>query len=177
MPGSLRASGVIVDELGPDTFLAEIRKIWEENTPHLSVATLLDWFASYVYLPRLRDDVTLTNAIEKLAARIDFPAAFAEHFDEMTGEFHGVSECSLGLTDVAYGFLVWRKVLPQPDETTQGESAGKSVGETSKPTDKSKSGSASDEPSPAHMDRRAQGHRAGHWQSDRLQIVEPVHQG
>jgi hypothetical protein len=101
----LRASGVIVDELGPDTFLAEIRKIWEENTPHLLVATLLDWFASYVYLPRLRDDVTLTNAIEKLVARIDSPVAFAERFDETTGAYYGVSECSLGLTDVANGFF------------------------------------------------------------------------
>ena len=39
-------------------------------------------------------------------------------------------------------FLVWRKVLPQPDDTTQGESTNKSEDETGKPTDKSKSGSA-----------------------------------
>ena len=70
-----------------------------------SPTAMLDWFASYVYLPRLRDDVTLTNAIEKLVARIDSPVAFAERFDETTGAYYGVSECSLGLTDVANGFF------------------------------------------------------------------------
>jgi Protein of unknown function (DUF499)/Swt1-like HEPN len=136
----LRTSGVIVDELGPDTFMAEIRKIWEDATPHVSVATLLDWFASYVYLPRLRDDVTLTNAIEKLVAKIDTPVAFAESFHEATGEYHGISKWSLGLPDVAKGLLVWRKMLLQQDESAQGEGAGESVDKTGKPADKSKSG-------------------------------------
>ena len=112
----LHANGVIVSELGPDTFMAEISKIWGEDTPHIPVATLLDWFASYVYLPRLRDDATLTTAIEKLVAKLDSTVAFAEAFDEATGDYRGVSQWSLGLANIASGCLVWRKALSQRQE-------------------------------------------------------------
>ena len=71
-----------MDELGPDTLLAELRKVWREDTAHVPVATLLDWFASYVYLSRLRDDATLTLSIEKLIGKIESPVAFAKSFDE-----------------------------------------------------------------------------------------------
>jgi hypothetical protein len=141
----LRANGVIVDELGPDTFMAELRKVWQETTPHVSVATLLDWFASYVYLPRLRDDVTLTTAIEKLVAKLDAPVAFAESFDDTTGEYRGVSKWRLGLTDVAHGLLVWREVLPQSDEPTQGEESRAAAATTGAPADTATAPSSSDQ--------------------------------
>jgi len=79
----LRANGVIVDELGPDTLLAELRKVWPEDKPHIEVATLLDWFASYVYLPRLRDDASLIQAIEKLIGKLHGPVAFAQSFAQL----------------------------------------------------------------------------------------------
>jgi predicted AAA+ superfamily ATPase len=116
----LRASGVIVDELGPDTLMAELRKIWEETTPHIEIATLLDWFASYVYLPRLRDEATLEAAVEKLVAKIEVSVAFAQSFDKATGEYHGVSQWSVGLgAKIGSGLLVWRTALP---EKAQGKS-------------------------------------------------------
>ena len=111
----LRASGVIVDELGPDTLMAELRKVWDEATPHIEIATLLDWFASYVYLPRLRDEATLAASIEKLVAKIESPVAFAQSFDKATGEYRGVSQWSMGLgRNIASGLLVWRTALPEP---------------------------------------------------------------
>jgi hypothetical protein len=117
-------------------------KAWKNNLLRQTwPITTLESNMSHVYLPRLRDDVTLTNAIEKLVAKIDSPVAFAASFNEATGVYHDVSKWSLGLTDVAKGLLVWRKVLPQQDEATQGESAGDSVDKTGKPADKSKSGS------------------------------------
>ncbi len=30
--------------------LAELRKAWDESKPHIEIATLCDWFASYVFL-------------------------------------------------------------------------------------------------------------------------------
>ena len=100
--------------------MAELRKVWEETTPHIEIATLLDWFASYVYLPRLRDEATLAAAIEKLVAKIEAPVAFAQSFDKATGEYHGVSQWSLTLgVKVGSGLLVWRTALP---EGAQGKS-------------------------------------------------------
>lgn len=110
----LRANSVIVDELGPDTLMAELRKVWDESKPHIEVATLLDWFASHVYLPRLRDDVTLTTAIEKLIEKIDAPVAFARSYDEQSGQYQGVSLWASALgSNIADGLLVWRASLPE----------------------------------------------------------------
>lgn len=130
----LHSNGVIVSELGPDTFMAEISKIWEETTPHIPVATLLDWFASYVYLPRLRDDVTLTTAIENLVAKIDSPVAFAEGFDEATEEYRGVSQLRLSIANIASGLLVWRRALPQKEEGTPAKDYPTSHDNTHTPT-------------------------------------------
>jgi hypothetical protein len=139
----LRAGGVIVDELGPDTLMAELRKVWEEATPHIEITTLLDWFASYVYLPRLRDEATLAGAIEKLLAKIESPVAFAQSFDKTTGEYSGVSQWGIGLgASIANGLLVWRSAIPeQPapkskqDDTASGKGGRTKDDERQGPTD------------------------------------------
>ncbi len=115
----LRANGVIVDELGPDTLLTELRKVWPEDRPYIEVATLLDWFASYVYLPRLRDDATLTLAIDKLVGKLDGPVAFAQGYDEQSGKYEGLSRWAANLgSNVTSGLLVWRSALPDQEPAT-----------------------------------------------------------
>jgi len=133
----LRANGVIVDELGPDTLLAELRKVWPEHKPHIEVASLLDWFASYVYLPRLRDDATLTLAIEKLVGKLDSPVAFAQSYDAQSDKYESVSRWAADLgTNVTGGLLVWRAALPEQEvpgasgstDTVRGGSGAKPIG-------------------------------------------------
>ena len=124
----LKSGGVIIDELGPDTLMAELRKVWDESKPHIEVATLLDWFASYVYLPRLRDDATLAMAIEKLIEKIEAPVAFAQAYDEQAGRYDGVSLWSSGLgSTIASGLLVQRDALPEKEEETASTVAGETV--------------------------------------------------
>jgi predicted AAA+ superfamily ATPase len=136
----LKASGVIVDELGPDTLMAELGKVWDEKLPHIEIATLLDWFASYVYLPRLRDDATLVASIEKLVAKIEHPVAFAQSFDKATGKYQGISRWGVGLgAKIATGLLVRPSALPAqaPDEKVVGDnselSAGRRAGDSAQP--------------------------------------------
>ncbi len=148
----LKAAGVIVDDLGPDTLLADLRKVWSEDTPHVQVATLLDWFASYVYLSRLRDDATLTLSIEKLIAKIEAPVAFAKGFNEADGSYVGVTQWSAALgTATAGGLLVWRKALPErepsTDATTTDQNDAKNLGGGSSAGD-SRSGTASGQQPP-----------------------------
>jgi hypothetical protein len=133
----LKAGGVIVDDLGPDTLLAELRKVWTEDTPHVPVATLLDWFASYVYLSRLRDDATLTLSIEKLLGKIESPIAFAKGFDEASGRYYGVMNWSAVLGPAAAnGVLVWRKAVPEEVPAGEERNEGKAgPGEGSKAGD------------------------------------------
>ncbi|MCV0386470.1 MAG: DUF499 domain-containing protein [Nitrobacter sp.] len=121
----LKAGGCIVDELGPDTLLAELRKVWREDTPHVAVATLFDWFASYVYLSRLRDEATLTLSIEKLLGKIESPVGFARSFDEESGKYEGVTQWSAALgSAIASGLLVWRKALPVVNAPRTGVDVG-----------------------------------------------------
>jgi len=108
-----RTSGHIVEELGAQTLLAQLQKVWPEDQPHIEVATILDWFASYTYLDRVRDDVTVTSAIEKLVGDFASPVAFAQSFDEASGTYDGVSaSTSLFGAHLADGLLVWRSRLP-----------------------------------------------------------------
>jgi hypothetical protein len=125
----LRANGVVVDELGPDTLLAELHKVWDQSKPHIEIAMLLDWFASYVYLTRLRDDATLTLAIEKLVGKLDGPVAFAQSYDQQSGRYEGVSRWAANLgTNVARGLLVWRTALTEHEAPTAAGTTGTVTG-------------------------------------------------
>jgi hypothetical protein len=54
-----RADGVVLEKLGPDTLWLKLRPLWAEDRPHIAISEIADWFASYVYLPKLRDRVVL----------------------------------------------------------------------------------------------------------------------
>lgn len=132
----LKSNTVISDELGPDTLMAELRKVWDEGKPHIEVATLLDWFASYVYLPRLRDDATLTLAIEKLIEKIDAPVAFAQRYDEQSDKYESVSLWASNLgANIANGLLVWRSALPEEETPTTKGTTGATSGDGPQPGD------------------------------------------
>ena len=115
----LRTNSVIITELGPDTLMSEINnnEIWKKSKPHLEVGKLLDWFASYTYLPRLRDGVVLTDAIEKLIEKMDSPIVFAERYDEQSQEYQGISSLP-NKQRLLEGLLVWRDALPEKKEET-----------------------------------------------------------
>jgi hypothetical protein len=130
----LKSNTVIWDELGPDTLMAELRKVWPEDKPHIEVATLLDWFASYVYLPRLRDDATLTLAIEKLIGKLEGPVAFAQAYDDQAGRYQGISRWTANLgANIAGGLLVWRSALPTEETPAATDATGTSQDDGTRP--------------------------------------------
>jgi hypothetical protein len=70
----------------------------------------------------LRDEATLAAAIEKLVAKIEAPVAFAQSFDKATGEYHGVSQWSMGFgAKIGSGLLVWRAALPERTQTKSNQ--------------------------------------------------------
>ena len=104
----LKTNEVITAKLGTKTLVSALEEIWKRDNPHIKINALLDWFASYIYLPRLRDGVVLIDAIEELIKEIDSPIAFAERYDEQSGEYQGI-----GYLPNSQGLLVWRNVLPE----------------------------------------------------------------
>jgi hypothetical protein len=55
--------GIAKEKLGPDALALHLKPLWPEDRPHLAISEIADWFASYVYLPKLRDRVVLDVSI------------------------------------------------------------------------------------------------------------------
>ncbi len=96
---SSRGDGIVKDTLGPTMLMAKLDQLWPANRPHLGVSEIKEWFASYPYLPKLRDGGVLEAAIGQAVGSSDPQFGYAESFDEQTGR---------------YGGLVFRKLLAGP---------------------------------------------------------------
>jgi hypothetical protein len=96
-----KADGIAKEKLGPDAFWLQLEPLWSDDRPHLAVADIADWFASYAYLPKLRDRVVLETAIGEALGKLDPPFAYAEAFDDTTGRYAGLRLASATLDRIA----------------------------------------------------------------------------
>jgi hypothetical protein len=87
---SAKGDGIIKDALGGETLATRLVELWPADRPHLPVAQVAKWFATYVYLPKLRDRVVLETAIRDALAKLDPRFAYAESFDEESGKYAGL---------------------------------------------------------------------------------------
>ncbi len=86
-----RGDGIAKEKLGPDALALHLKPLWPEGTPHLGVGELADWFASYAYLPKLRDRLVLESAIRDAVAKLDPSFGYADRFDETAGRYVGLA--------------------------------------------------------------------------------------
>jgi hypothetical protein len=85
-----KSDGVVQEKLGPDALRLHLKPLWPEDKPHLPIAEIKLWFASYVYLPKLRDRVVLETAIRDAVAKLDPSFGYADGFDEASGSYAGL---------------------------------------------------------------------------------------
>ena len=78
----MSTDGTVFGEIGPANLMQSFEPIWPEDRPHLDIDEVRDWFASYVYLPRLRDEATLDGALQRLVENLADPFAHAAGFEE-----------------------------------------------------------------------------------------------
>ena len=83
-----KADGIALEKLGTERLWHALKPIWPDDRPHLSIAEIADWFAAYVYLPKLRDKVVLEGSIGDAVAKLDPQFGYADSFDEATGKYH-----------------------------------------------------------------------------------------
>lgn len=83
----IKADSLISDILGPDTFWNKISPYWPDGEPHLAIADVADWFASYAYLPKVRDRVVVDQAIRDGVAKLDAAFGYADGFDASDGRY------------------------------------------------------------------------------------------
>ena len=82
-----RGDGLALEKLGADRFWHALKPIWPDDRPHLRVAEIVEWFTTYVYLPKLRDRVVLEGAIRDAVGKLDPQFGYADGFDEATGQY------------------------------------------------------------------------------------------
>jgi hypothetical protein len=92
-----RADGNALEKLGTERLWLALKPIWPDDRAHLAVSEVAEWFASYVYLPKLRDGVVLAAAIRDSIAKLDPTFGYADSFDEAAGRYRN---------------LVWAKAPP-----------------------------------------------------------------
>ena len=110
------SDGTVIAEMGPHNLARSLEPVWPADRPHTPIETIRDWFASYVYMPRLRDEATLDGALQLLVTDLAEPYVYASAFDEDTGTCDGAIE---GLTaDLRTRLLVRREAVP-PRETEE----------------------------------------------------------
>ena len=109
--------------------MQSLDRIWSSDQPHLDIEDIRDWFASYVYLPRLRDEATLNSALQRLMEKnMADPFAYAIGSDEETGAYEGgLGGRALMLGSLERGLLVRRDAIPRektkPEPILPGEEA------------------------------------------------------
>jgi len=86
----VRLDGTVSEKLGGDNLWHALEPIWPEDRPHLLVSEIADWFASFVYMRRLRDRVVLDNAIRDAVAMFDPKLGYADGVDETTGRYRNL---------------------------------------------------------------------------------------
>ena len=107
---SARGDGIIKETLGGETLGNRLLQLWPVERSHLPVAEIAEWFATYVYLPKLRDRVVLEAAIRDALAKLDPKFAYADDFDEPSGSYVG-----LLWQKAPAGTMPATAVLVQPD--------------------------------------------------------------
>ena len=111
-----QSDGTVLDTLGPGNLAKELEPLWPAEKQHLTVADIRDWFASYVYLPRVRDDGVLDTALQHLCSDMEFPYAYASGFDEDSGIYEDVVDGKAWLSaDLGAGVLVRREAIQTED--------------------------------------------------------------
>lgn len=117
----LKSDELLVTDLGGNTLRMELDRVplWRGN--HVPIRQLAEYFASYLYLARLKDASVLLSAIHDgaslLAAQRD-GFAFAEGYDEVAQRYRGLRlSQNIHLTDVTGpGLLVKPDVAAQQIE-------------------------------------------------------------
>jgi hypothetical protein len=85
-----KGDGIAREKLGSDALWLHLKPLWPEDKPHLAISEVADWFAAYVYLPKLRDRVVLEAAIRDAVAKLDPAFGYADGYDEATATYTGL---------------------------------------------------------------------------------------
>jgi hypothetical protein len=124
----LKSGDLFVTSLGPAMLRKHLDDIplWPDG--HVSVRQLVDYFATYTYLPRLAGSDVLVNAIKAGLALLTWTSdsfAFADAFDDAAGRYRGLrSGENVAVTEDSDGLLVKPDIARRQIEAETQQPAG-----------------------------------------------------
>ncbi|TVR79626.1 MAG: ATP-binding protein [Rhodospirillales bacterium] len=129
----LRSEELFVPSLAGTRLRMELDRVPLWRGDHVAIRQLVEDFARYVYLPRLRDPAVLIAAVQDglgllLWQRESF--AYADGYDEATGRYRGL-RCGQrvdGVTDAGDGLVVKPDVAAQQQAADQAAAAATAGG-------------------------------------------------
>ena len=89
----LQTSGNLITKWAPSLLRMELDRVPLWPNGHVSIKTLADYFATYLYLPRLLDSHVLLDAIKDGVALLSWEKdgfAYADSYDEEEGRYRGL---------------------------------------------------------------------------------------
>lgn len=91
-------------ELGPVRLNRDLEKYIWANKPHLRLADLWEFHNRFVYLPRLANkDVLAKSVLSAISQTVPGPFAYAEKYDDESGNYEGLVIEQGGYTSVSIG--------------------------------------------------------------------------
>lgn len=90
----MRNDGLLITQYGGIPLRLELDRIPLWRGDHVGLKQLADYFAEYLYLPRLRDSSVLLGAVAQGLGMLTWEResfAYAEHYDPATGRYQGLA--------------------------------------------------------------------------------------
>ncbi|MEP9386497.1 DUF499 domain-containing protein [Mesorhizobium sp. KR9-304] len=106
---SSRGDSIVKDTLGPRMLSAKLQNLWPAAQPHVAIADLKEWFASYVYLPKLRDAAVLESAIAEGVSTSDPLFGYADRYEAEAGRYVNLVYGKLAPTAFSPDAVIIRK--------------------------------------------------------------------
>ena len=143
------SDGAVLEEIGPENLARCLEPLWPTNQPHVSVQELHEWFASYIYMPRLRDEMVLDAALRRLAEDLASPFALAFGHDKESGTYVDVVDCkNAPQGSLNSWLLVRREAIPaRPEDPTEPRPSRSGAGVSKDAGDVKGKGSPAGKPS------------------------------
>lgn len=131
----IKSDSLISEKLGPDSFWSKVSPYWPEGQPHIAISELADWFASYTYLPKVRDRVVIELAVRDGVAKLDAAFGYADRFDVPAGRYINPRWAKTPPEMMPESALIVREgVIRAAQDALAGEGTQRGQGDVPKPT-------------------------------------------
>ena len=127
----LQREGILLDQMAPTVLRKDLDNIPLWQGDHLSVRDLLDYYARYLYLPKVKNDDVLLDAIRLGVNRANWEEtfAYAEGYDAQRNRYEGLT-VNASVSPLPSGLLVKPEVAKRQLDAERAVERSASVGVT-----------------------------------------------